>query len=155
MTTPNPIDLMKSAAHLYRALGLDTPREFVPRGPVLGAVMPFSLTCRTCDAGSSVDTPTEASLAGWDRIEPARDLPQANYIGDCPECLGEALLLAWKRIAATLGDAGKCRSCGAEIRWARTKNDKAIPIDADYPQSHFASCPNSRQHRRPKQGDQP
>ena len=68
-----------------------------------------------------------------------------------------------------------CRSCGAEIEWARTEAGKSIPLDlgevengnlaveggvvrvrragdlaAFEPRrrSHFASCPYARQHRK-------
>lgn len=61
-----------------------------------------------------------------------------------------------------------CRSCGASIIWAITKNGKRIPLDAkpevrmvleeheDTPvarsveafTAHFASCPNAAQHRK-------
>jgi hypothetical protein len=67
-----------------------------------------------------------------------------------------------------------CRSCGAEIEWARTESGKLIPLDvgevedgnlvieggvarvrrggldADLPRrrSHFARCPFARQHRK-------
>lgn len=71
----------------------------------------------------------------------------------------------------------KCRSCGAEIRWAKTPNGKTIPLDAkprsdgklaisdgglvvtvgsapfegftdERYVSHFATCPNANIHRR-------
>jgi hypothetical protein len=68
-----------------------------------------------------------------------------------------------------------CRSCGAEIQWARTEAGKAIPLDVGEVEngnlvveggvvrvrrpgdlatteprrrSHFASCPFARQHRK-------
>ena len=71
----------------------------------------------------------------------------------------------------------QCRSCGAPIRWLTTLRGKMIPIDlepvptgnviiegtgrarvigsgvpSDGPlyQSHFVSCPNAVQHRRPR-----
>ncbi len=75
----------------------------------------------------------------------------------------------------------KCNSCGAEIIWAHTASGKAIPLDAepvpfgnlvvvpgaDGPRalsvnipgalgpryvSHFATCPNANQHRKPRDG---
>lgn len=66
----------------------------------------------------------------------------------------------------------KCRSCGAEIRWARTSHGKLMPIEPDPEgafalrngravfvgkedatdepryRSHFASCPNAAAHRK-------
>ena len=65
----------------------------------------------------------------------------------------------------------KCSSCGAEIVWAKTKNDKPIPLSVksverrfifdiehgldrvfvvDTYLSHFADCPNAAQHRKAK-----
>jgi hypothetical protein len=69
-----------------------------------------------------------------------------------------------------------CKSCGAEIIWAVTENGKRMPLDAqpinrpscfvlndreDPPVavvakgpsvyvSHFATCPNADQHRKPR-----
>ena len=65
----------------------------------------------------------------------------------------------------------KCKSCGANIRWERTVNGKAMPLDdkvekrlilttnekdepfvclVDTWQSHFVSCPDAAQHRKPR-----
>lgn len=70
--------------------------------------------------------------------------------------------------------SGKCRSCQADIHWAKTVNGKSMPIErtddgnlivvngiahvipkgqepvAGMPRfvSHFATCPNSKQHRK-------
>jgi hypothetical protein len=69
----------------------------------------------------------------------------------------------------------RCKSCGAEIIWAVTTNGRRIPLDAepevDAPglfrieiggpppgafavrklyTSHFATCPNADQHRKPR-----
>jgi hypothetical protein len=70
-----------------------------------------------------------------------------------------------------------CRSCGAEIFWAKTTTGRNIPLDADKVgplmvpdgnldfvdsgavmvvgpggkmRSHFATCPNAAQHRTRK-----
>lgn len=69
-----------------------------------------------------------------------------------------------------------CRSCGAEIKWAKTTTGKSIPLDphphadgnielvngvayvkgrSDDPAdvrhiSHFATCPNANRHRKRK-----
>lgn len=69
-----------------------------------------------------------------------------------------------------------CRSCGAPIIWAITENGKRMPLDAEPAErptgvfrlepsgddliarrpieqvyiSHFATCPNADQHRKPK-----
>ena len=65
----------------------------------------------------------------------------------------------------------ECRSCGAEIEWAKTAAGKRIPLDAESViegnielseggmvrvvrngsgdrVSHFATCPNAKEHRR-------
>jgi pentose-5-phosphate-3-epimerase len=54
----------------------------------------------------------------------------------------------------------KCRSCGAEIVFLRTKKHKLIPVDAatvrrddyqfDYARhkAHFATCPDADKFRR-------
>lgn len=55
----------------------------------------------------------------------------------------------------------QCSSCRAPIVWFRTKNGKRMPVDAETTKptdaehqldltrhrSHFATCPNSDQHR--------
>lgn len=67
--------------------------------------------------------------------------------------------------------ATPCRSCGAPLIWGVTENDKRMPVDAkpekrvvfekrgnglpplarvvDTYVSHFATCPNAAQHRKP------
>jgi hypothetical protein len=59
------------------------------------------------------------------------------------------------------GEEGKCRSCGADVIWIRTKAGKAMPCNpkryvittaagdsiSGYV-SHFANCPRAREHRR-------
>jgi hypothetical protein len=45
----------------------------------------------------------------------------------------------------------KCRGCGQEIHWAKTINDKFIPIDPDFKTSHFATCPQANKFKKPKQ----
>lgn len=63
----------------------------------------------------------------------------------------------------------RCRSCGAEIRWAKSEQGKAMPLDAEPEKrivldevegrdpigrvvtvytSHFVTCPNAAQHRK-------
>lgn len=58
----------------------------------------------------------------------------------------------------------QCRSCGADIVWFRTKAGKRMPVDEATTQptdredqldlerhtSHFATCPDADQHRRPR-----
>ncbi len=48
--------------------------------------LPFSLVCSDCDAGEGIATEEEAMDEGWTEIEPAAQLPQANYLGICPDC---------------------------------------------------------------------
>lgn len=46
----------------------------------------FTLVCEECDAGDDITSEGEALAAGWSRIQFAPDLPQANFVGLCPEC---------------------------------------------------------------------
>jgi len=47
---------------------------------------PFSLVCACCDAGMEIESPQQARLAGWTRLQSAPDLPMANWLGVCPDC---------------------------------------------------------------------
>ncbi len=56
----------------------------------------------------------------------------------------------------------RCRTCRARIIWFKTEAGRNIPIDADTAEpeddeydpprhvSHFATCPDSAQHRKPR-----
>lgn len=56
----------------------------------------------------------------------------------------------------------RCSSCRARIVWLKTEAGKNMPVDADSVEpddqvfvpkkhiSHFSTCPNSAQHRRPR-----
>jgi hypothetical protein len=56
----------------------------------------------------------------------------------------------------------RCRSCNAKIVWFKTAAGKNMPVDEDTVEardwsldltrhkSHFATCPNSNQHRKPR-----
>lgn len=46
-------------------------------------------------------------------------------------------------------DKRRCRGCVATVYWWRTPSGKASPHDIDGT-SHFATCPNADQFRRPK-----
>lgn len=60
--------------------------------------------------------------------------------------------------------ATHCRSCNALIVWFRTASGKRMPVDeattlptdAEHQldlkrhKSHFASCPNANEHRKPR-----
>lgn len=43
-----------------------------------------------------------------------------------------------------------CRSCGAGIFWIVTALGKKMPVNGVAKTSHFATCPNAKQHRRPR-----
>jgi hypothetical protein len=48
-----------------------------------------------------------------------------------------------------------CRSCGAQIYWSLTSKGKRAPFNVDAAgeatrESHFATCPNAEQWRKPK-----
>ncbi len=58
----------------------------------------------------------------------------------------------------------KCRSCGEYVVWVKTAAGKNMPVDADsFTEgdelmfdagaghiSHFATCPNADEHRKPR-----
>lgn len=56
----------------------------------------------------------------------------------------------------------RCKSCRAQIIWFKTETGKNMPVDADTVEaaddeydpprhmSHFATCKNADQHRRPR-----
>lgn len=48
--------------------------------------VPETLVCETCDAGMGL-TIAEALQEGWENIQFAPDLMQANYCGTCKSCL--------------------------------------------------------------------
>jgi hypothetical protein len=48
---------------------------------------PFSLVCRDCDAGMNITSHDHAVAEGWTEIDYAPELPMANFVGLCPECL--------------------------------------------------------------------
>jgi hypothetical protein len=61
-----------------------------------------------------------------------------------------------------------CKSCGAAIFWVESANGKRMPLDAapekrividggigrvvDTYTSHFSTCPNAAEHRKPREG---
>lgn len=51
---------------------------------------PFRLVCYECDLGEATTSEEEAMEEGWTEIEFARHLPQANFIGMCPDCRKQA-----------------------------------------------------------------
>lgn len=44
----------------------------------------------------------------------------------------------------------RCRSCRAEVIWILTVHGKRMPVDPDTRESHFATCPNADEHRKPR-----
>lgn len=49
--------------------------------------IPFTLVCRNCDAGTEIESQAQAVADGWTDIEYAPELPMANYVGCCPDCI--------------------------------------------------------------------
>jgi hypothetical protein len=45
------------------------------------------------------------------------------------------------------GGPGRCRTCGEDIEWWKTKNGKMIPMNLGTAVSHFSTCPQADQHR--------
>jgi hypothetical protein len=76
---PYPYQYSPDAMHSYIASVLRRTAGFGPEPP-------FSLVCQDCDAGDAIETEEQAIEEGWTEIEPAYDLPQANYCGICPDC---------------------------------------------------------------------
>lgn len=67
-------------------------------------------------------------------------------LGWTPQATGRAAL----RFAIPEGTRpSSCRSCDARIFWIKTSSGKSMPVDQDGA-SHFATCPNAAQHRRPR-----
>lgn len=55
---------------------------------------------------------------------------------------GYVVPLGWKA-----GDVGRCRSCGQEVMWATTPNEKRAPLNRDGT-SHFSNCPEAAKWRK-------
>lgn len=60
----------------------------------------------------------------------------------------------------------KCRTCRADIKWLRTAAGKSMPVNADTVKegatefdraaghiSHFSTCAQADEHRRPRRAD--
>ncbi len=73
---------------------------------------------------------------------------------------------AWIEQEALRPDGAKCWSCGAAIVWGKTKDGKRVPLDVEaiggllneytgevmrLRQTHFATCPNAAEHRKPRE----
>ena len=50
----------------------------------------------------------------------------------------------------TYDNMGKCSSCGESIVWCHTRKGNRAPLNPDGI-SHFATCPNAADHRRPRE----
>ena len=85
-------------------------------------------------------------------------IPADRWLGEVAFLVG-----AFQRQGAPAAEA-TCRSCGAPVVWAKTANDRAMPLDArpekrvvvedgvarvvDAFVAHWASCPNADEHRK-------
>ena len=76
---PQEENILEVDGHLARVLRITTPGS-LPEPDV------FSLVCAECDYGDGITSETEAIEEGWSSIQPAPDLPMANYVGTCPCC---------------------------------------------------------------------
>ena len=76
---PQEVNILEVDGHLARVLRITTPGA--PSEPEV-----FSLVCVDCDYGDGITSETEAIEEGWSSIQPAPDLPMANYVGTCPCC---------------------------------------------------------------------
>ena len=52
----------------------------------------------------------------------------------------------WRVIGA---EDGTCRSCGQPIKWVKSKNGKATPMNP-WGTTHFQTCPEAEAHRKKK-----
>lgn len=48
------------------------------------------------------------------------------------------------------GEPGTCSSCKQPIVWVRTDAGKSMPCNPEDATSHFITCPNRDQHRKPR-----
>jgi hypothetical protein len=101
-----------------------------------------------------------ASGCSWVRVD-----PEAR-IGVCSSCIRD--VARWDAGERSVSDyahekrTGRCRSCNARVIWFKTALGKNMPVDEGTVEqndvildmkrhiSHFATCPNRDQHRRPR-----
>ena len=76
---PQEENILEVDGHLARVLRITRPGS-LPEPEV------FSLVCVDCDYGDGITSETQAIEEGWSSIQPAPDLPMANYVGICPCC---------------------------------------------------------------------
>ena len=76
---PQDENMLEVQGHLARVLRITTPGA--PPEPRV-----FSLVCADCDNGDGITSETKAIKEGWSQIQPAPNLPMANYVGICPCC---------------------------------------------------------------------
>lgn len=105
-------------------------------------------------------TPEEARDVGYACDKHELQLEKRDDYYTCPACQAEAMK-----------EMSTCRSCGATIKWATTPKGKKMPLNykmttgrlenGDWVQvmiSHFITCPNADEHRKPaekKEGEPP
>jgi hypothetical protein len=80
---PENQELTGVKGHLARVLRMTDPNSSTEPDV-------FSLVCSDCDNGSHILSESQAIEEGWTAIQPAPDLPMANYVGTCLQC--DALL---------------------------------------------------------------
>jgi hypothetical protein len=51
------------------------------------------------------------------------------------------------RLLKIIGKPANCSGCNAEILWAKTKNDKWMPLNQDG-SVHWESCPKSKDFKK-------
>lgn len=85
--------------------------------------------------------------------------------------LAESVVESLQQLLSILGPtrglmppSSPCRSCAAPIVWLKTASGKSMPVDAPSVQAgdttfdasrhvtHFSTCPNADQHRKPAHG---
>lgn len=54
-----------------------------------------------------------------------------------------------EQILLICGDPGRCKACGADVWWIRTRKGKVMPWNR-WGESHFADCPRADDFRKKK-----
>lgn len=98
----------------------------------------------------------DAALAPDPFLSPCERCHELFHDHDCPS-VGDGRLSEapppYSRWLVPSGwrftNLGHCRTCGAEVAWCRTPAGRPAPVNMDGV-SHFATCPQADQHRRPR-----
>jgi len=107
--------------------------------------------------GSEVDVGTNEVFAS-DECRHCGELLRGQDDGVC-HCRWEyeerikKLRATMTALLKVIGNPARCRGCGVNIMWVRTRTGQAAPFDEDGT-SHFATCPKAAAFRRKSNGEQ-